>query len=113
MKQTTTTSHISIAATVKRNMKDCAVLFGVFVFGLYLTSPENPAATTAAGHRCTFNDCKLAGATQFYSDCEEGSDCYYFDLTHWQHPTWTPDQCEEYIFNWQGHEQDATMKYYQ
>mgnify|MGYP003583863569 FL=1 len=36
----------------------------------------------------------------FSSKFEEGTDGYYFELTHWNHPKWSDEQCEDYIFSY-------------
>lgn len=35
---------------------------------------------------------------QFHTDCVEGSDCYYIELTMYNHPSWSYDKAEDYIF---------------
>ena len=35
---------------------------------------------------------------QFHTDCVEGSDCYYIELTMYNHPSWSYDKAEDYVF---------------
>ncbi len=41
-------------------------------------------------------DCPMTGQTQFESDAEEGTDSYYYDLTHWNHPQWSWEEVVDY-----------------
>lgn len=84
-----------------QNFKDLALLVLVFVAGLYVAAPDQPHK-----HNCMWTDCDQRGRTEFYTECEEGSDGYYFDLTHWRNPEWTYEECENYVFSWRGTEQD-------
>lgn len=59
---------------------------------------QNCPAPPACMHVCPFATCPYTGSTTFSSDCEEGSDCYYLDLLHWQHPTFTYDQLDSLLF---------------
>lgn len=34
----------------------------------------------------------------FYTDCVEGSDCYYIELTMYNNPSWSYDKAEDYVF---------------
>lgn len=35
---------------------------------------------------------------QFHTDCVEGSDCYYIELTMYNNPSWSYDKAEDYVF---------------
>ena len=35
---------------------------------------------------------------QFHTDCVEGSDCYYIELAMYNHPSWSYDKAEDYVF---------------
>ena len=35
---------------------------------------------------------------EFHTDCVEGSDCYYIELTMYNHPSWSYDKAEDYVF---------------
>ena len=35
---------------------------------------------------------------QFHTDCVEGSDCYYIELTMYNHPSWSYDKAKDYVF---------------
>ena len=50
-------------------------------------------------HFCKMEDCRIYGFKTFSSEFEEGSDGYYFELTHWNHPEWTYEECEDYVFS--------------
>ena len=53
-------------------------------------------------HRCNMVDCMVIGEYTFSSDCEEGTDGYLFDKTHWEHPDWSYERVEDAVFNSQG-----------
>lgn len=44
--------------------------------------------------------CRYEGLTrdQFFSNADEGSDAYYFDLNHFTHPDWSETHCDDAIF---------------
>lgn len=50
-------------------------------------------------HLCPFKHCPMREQLRFHGcgACEEGSDCYMLDMVHWEHPTWTYDECEEWM----------------
>lgn len=50
-------------------------------------------------HLCPFKSCPMKEQVRFHgcTVCKEGSDCYALDMVHWEHPTWTYDECEEWI----------------
>lgn len=50
-------------------------------------------------HHCMYKFCPNQWRITFYTDCEDGVDCYYIDRIHWEHPGWTADECEDYLFN--------------
>jgi hypothetical protein len=54
-----------------------------------------------SGHTCPFDECPYKGAFEFTevkSECEVDTDCYLLDVTHFNNPSWTYDQCEAYIW---------------
>jgi hypothetical protein len=94
----TTKKHVSISRTIQQNAKDSFILALVFIAGLYVAGEmENPMEPIAKGHECRMEDCDMTGSIYFRSEYEEGSDGYLFDLTHWAHPEWSYEQCEEYV----------------
>jgi hypothetical protein len=56
--------------------------------------------TQPAAHICAMTDCVQIGNTSFKSDCSEGTDCYLFDLTHYNNPSWSYEQCETFVFGY-------------
>lgn len=53
------------------------------------------------GHVCSYNLCLFKGQLTFvgHSDCVVGSDCFYADKCHFEHPNWDYDMIDEYLFN--------------
>lgn len=51
-------------------------------------------------HTCEYSKCPFIGQTKFvgHLDCVEGSDCYYLDKIHFDHPSLTYDECENMLF---------------
>ncbi len=51
-------------------------------------------------HECHYKLCPMKGQYTFKGcgECEEGGDCWYSDKTHWEHPTWTSEQIDDYVF---------------
>lgn len=35
---------------------------------------------------------------EFHTDCVEGTDCYYIELTMYNNPSWSYDKAEDYVF---------------
>lgn len=50
-------------------------------------------------HYCNNANCPYNEETVFTSKYDEGTDSYYLDLTHFQHPLWSNEACEDYVFN--------------
>ena len=50
-------------------------------------------------HICPFKHCPMREQLRFHGckNCKEGSDCYALDMIHWEHPTWTYDECEDWL----------------
>lgn len=46
------------------------------------------------GHSCKMEDCDQVGNISFKSSKPEGTGGYLFDLTHYNHPEWSYEQCE-------------------
>lgn len=52
-------------------------------------------------HTCEFSKCPFKGQMKFENGCgycEEGSDCWLLDKIHFAHPSWSYDQCDDYLF---------------
>lgn len=51
-------------------------------------------------HTCSFKNCPMKGEYTFNGcgECEEGGDCWFIDKTHFEHPTWSSEQLEDYVF---------------
>ena len=43
-------------------------------------------------------DCQYNGNVFFSSMYDEDTDGYLFDKTHWNHPMWSYEKCESYVF---------------
>ena len=62
------------------------------------------------GHECRWEHCPYKGvkpgqyekAVEKYTECDEGTDCYYIDILHLEYPTDEYDQLEEKLFKWGG-----------
>lgn len=56
-------------------------------------------------HQCNWEDCELVGQEMnqynFKSTwgCEEMSDCYLVEITHFMNPEMTYEQCETYVMS--------------
>ena len=57
---------------------------------------------TGAMHKCPYELCPMKGEL-FFSGCDptcvEDSDCYALDKIHWDHPSLTYDECEDFLFS--------------
>lgn len=51
-------------------------------------------------HNCTWEDCEQKGNKVFKPSgrYEEGTDGYLWEKAHYDHPAWTNEQCEDYVF---------------
>lgn len=50
-------------------------------------------------HCCNWEGCRQTGRTTFIPSYEPDTDGYYWELTHFEHPAWTNDQVEQYVFS--------------
>ena len=79
------------------------ICFMIIAICIYRESESNTIYNqqTSIGHSCDYTACPMKDKIVFESCglCDEGSDCYYLDMTHFHHPTWNYDQCEEYLFS--------------
>lgn len=50
------------------------------------------------GHHCTNINCPMQGLLSFSSEYDKGSDSYYTNLTHWENPSLTAEEIEDYVF---------------
>ena len=61
--------------------------------------------TLSLFHICNWEDCthnfEYKSENSFVSayGFEDNSDLYLIELTHFIHPSWTYEECEDYIFN--------------
>ena len=93
------------------NNKDILIVLALVIlllsfFYLLLHSNTKEVANT---HKCTWEDCEHINKTidtntntnNFVSTWgyEKNTDGYLVEYTHYIHPSWTYEQCEEYIFN--------------
>jgi hypothetical protein len=63
--------------------------------------PVTELKTTINAHVCAYSLCPFKDKTEFKEgcgNCENGSDCYFLDKIHFEHPTWDYDKCESYLF---------------
>ena len=73
------------------------VLIGML---LYMSYPR-----TLPTHQCVIPECKHNGEVMdertFTSQlgCEEGTDCYYTELTHFMNPSWTYSESEQHAMS--------------
>ena len=57
-------------------------------------------------HSCAFGECPYEGKTEYkhshgetYETVDDiGSDCDAIDSIHFQHPSWSYDECQNYLF---------------
>ena len=60
---------------------------------------------TSLLHFCNWEDCtnnyEYKSVSNFKSayNAEEYSDLYLIELTHFLYPSWTYEECEDYVFN--------------
>ena len=72
------------------------ISFGIIIISMYISSLL---------HFCNWEDCthnfEYKSFNNFESayNAEEYSDLYLIELTHFLYPTWTYEECEDYVFN--------------
>jgi len=56
--------------------------------------------TISQPHSCSWEDCEQMGNKVFKPSgrYEPGTDGYLWEKAHYDHPGWTNEQCEQYIF---------------
>lgn len=85
---------------------DTITITGLF----FVVSPTLPAIqhsdslvtiTIPQVHCCIWEDCQQTGRSRFISSgkYDPGTDGYLWEQTHFDHPTWTNLECEDYIFS--------------
>ena len=72
------------------------ISFGIIIISMYISSLL---------HFCNWEDCthnfEYKSFNNFESayNAEEYSDLYLIELTHFLNPSWTYEECEDYVFN--------------
>ena len=72
------------------------ISFGIIIISMYISSLL---------HFCNWEDCthnyEYKSVSNFKSayNAEEYSDLYLIELTHFLNPTWTYEECEDYVFS--------------
>ena len=72
------------------------ISFGIIIISMYISSLL---------HFCNWEDCthnyEYKSFNNFESayNAEEYSDLYLIELTHFLYPSWTYEECEDYVFN--------------
>ena len=72
------------------------ISFGIIIISMYISSLL---------HFCNWEDCthnfEYKSFNNFESayNAEEYSDLYLIELTHFLYPTWTYEECEDYVFS--------------
>ncbi len=66
----------------------------------YIYGMQPAAISSLKEHHCSWEDCELQGQITFHStwNYEPYTDGWCCEKTHWDHPTWTYEQCEDYVF---------------
>lgn len=80
----------------------------VALASLAVTSCQKPAPNL--GHQCPYSKCPYKGLKEFtgviitgetvVDHTQDSTDTYCIDRVHFDHPTWTYDQCEELLFSY-------------
>lgn len=65
----------------------------IATIALFMSTMDIPAP-----HNCGRTDCPHAGERTFHSEFSPDTDGYLMDLTHFQHPDWTWNKVELYVF---------------
>ena len=87
------------------NFKGFLIILLVFTTSVSLAFTINAERTDNTTHKCDWEDCDQQGEVidqlQFKSQWgyEEHTDGFYVELTHFVNPTWTYEQCEQYVFS--------------
>lgn len=68
-------------------------------------------------HMCPFRHCPMRTQVRFHGcgSCIWGSDCWMLDWIHWEHPTWSYDQCEELFESepsWKANSDSIVYRYF-
>ena len=72
------------------------ISFGIIIISMYISTLL---------HFCDWEDCthnyEYKSVSNFKSayNAEEYSDLYLIELTHFLNPTWTYEECEDYVFS--------------
>ena len=72
------------------------ISFGIIIISMYISTIL---------HFCDWEDCthnyEYKSVSNFKSayNAEEYSDLYLIELTHFLNPTWTYEECEDYVFS--------------
>ena len=72
------------------------ISFGIIIISMYISSLL---------HFCNWEDCthnfEYKSISNFESayNAEEYSDLYLIELTHFLNPSWTYEECEDYVFS--------------
>jgi hypothetical protein len=83
-------------------MKQLLTITALLLISLFADNCSDlPTTQNNIAHHCNWEDCEQNGNVTFTIQWGyvEGTDGYLCELTHFNNPTWTYEQCEKYVFN--------------
>lgn len=91
----------------------CAIIcifLGAFLFSSSVINLTEKLNNKPDIHVCNWEDCDRNGKPndskfKSYWGCEEYSDCWCVEYTHYNNPSWTYEQCEDFVFSVENKEE--------